>query len=180
VVFGRAAGLQIEKQLREGGESMAASESDIQNAMARLDRLNSGEGTERVADVKKDLQDTMQLYFGVFRDGEPMAKGLKLLDEIGERIRNTKLEDTSNAFNTARVEALELENLYEVAYATAVSAVERKESRGAHARNDYTERDDENWLKHSLYFPTEKRLGQREVNFAPRSMEALPPTVRKY
>jgi len=109
-----------------------------------------------------------------------MAKGLKLLDEIGERIRNTKLEDTSNAFNTARVEALELENLYEVAYATAVSAVERKESRGAHARNDYTERDDENWLKHSLYFPTEKRLGQREVNFAPRSMEALPPTVRKY
>ncbi|TDT41609.1 succinate dehydrogenase subunit A [Halospina denitrificans] len=180
VVFGRAAGLQIEKQLREGGESMEASESDIQNAMARLDRLNSGEGTERVADVKKDLQDTMQLYFGVFRDGEPMDKGLKLLDEIGKRIQNTKLEDTSNAFNTARVEALELENLYEVAYATAVSAVERKESRGAHARNDYTERDDENWLKHSLYFPTEKRLGQREVNFAPRSMEALPPTVRKY
>ena len=180
VVFGRAAGLQIEKQLSEGGDSMEASESDIQNAMARLDRLNSGEGTERVADVKKDLQDTMQLYFGVFRDGEPMAKGLKLLDEIGERIRNTKLEDTSNAFNTARVEALELENLYEVAYATAVSAVERKESRGAHARNDYTERDDENWLKHSLYFPTEKRLGQRAVNFAPRSMEALPPTVRKY
>ena len=180
VVFGRAAGLQIEKQLREGGDSMEASESDIENAMARLDRLNSGEGTERVADVKKDLQDTMQLYFGVFRDGEPMDKGLKLLDEIGERIRNTKLEDTSNAFNTARVEALELENLYEVAYATAVSAVERRESRGAHARNDYTERDDENWLKHSLYFPTEKRLGQREVNFAPRSMEAFPPTVRKY
>ncbi|MGM0433913.1 MAG: succinate dehydrogenase flavoprotein subunit [Pseudomonadota bacterium] len=180
VVFGRAAGLQIEKQLREGGDSMEASESDIEQAMARLDRLNSGEGTERVYDVKKELQDTMQLYFGVFRDGEPMEKGLRILDEIGEKIRNTKLEDTSNAFNTARVEALELENLYEVAYATAVSAIERRESRGAHARNDYTERDDEQWLKHSIYFPLEKRLGQREVNFAPRSMDAFPPTVRKY
>ncbi|XOZ34327.1 succinate dehydrogenase flavoprotein subunit [Halomonadaceae bacterium KBTZ08] len=180
VVFGRAAGLQIEKQLREGGDSMEASESDIQQAMARLDRLNSGEGTERVYDVKKELQDTMQLYFGVFRDGEPMEKGLKILDELGEKIRNTKLEDTSNAFNTARVEALELENLYEVAYATAVSAIERRESRGAHARNDYTDRDDEHWLKHSIYFPLEKRLGQREVNFAPRSMDAFPPTVRKY
>ena len=180
VVFGRAAGLQIEKQLREGGDSMEASESDIEQAMARLDRLNSGEGTENVYDVKKELQDTMQLYFGVFRDGEPMEKGLRILDEIGEKIRNTKLEDTSNAFNTARVEALELENLYEVAYATAVSALERRESRGAHARNDYTERDDEQWLKHSIYFPLEKRLGQRGVNFAPRSMDAFPPTVRKY
>ncbi|MEQ6884865.1 succinate dehydrogenase flavoprotein subunit [Salicola sp. Rm-C-2C1-2] len=180
VVFGRAAGLQIEKQLREGGDSMEASESDIEQAMARLDRLNSGEGSHRVYDVKKELQDTMQLYFGVFRDGEPMEKGLKILNEIGEKIRNTKLEDTSNAFNTARVEALELENLYEVAYATAMSAFERRESRGAHARNDYTERDDENWLKHSIYFPLEKRLGQRGVNFAPRSMDAFPPTVRKY
>ncbi len=180
VVFGRAAGLQIEKQLREGFDAMEASESDIERAMARLDRLNSGEGTERVADVRKDLQETMQLYFGVFRDGEPMEKGLKLLDEIGERVRNTRLEDTSNAFNTARIEALELENLYEVAYATAVSAVERKESRGAHARNDFTERDDENWLKHSLYLPLEKRLGKRSVNFAPQTMEAFPPTVRKY
>ncbi len=180
VVFGRAAGLQIEKKLNEGHEAMEASESDIERAMSRLNRLNSGEGTEKVADVRKDLQETMQLYFGVFRDGEPMDKGLKLLDEIGERIKNTKLEDTSNAFNTARVEALELENLYEVAYATAVSAVERKESRGAHARNDYTERDDENWLKHSLYFPTEKSLGKRSVNFAPQTMEAFPPTIRKY
>lgn len=180
VVFGRAAGLQIQKKLSEGHEAMEATESDIERAMSRLNRINSGEGTERVADVRKDLQETMQLYFGVFRDGEPMDKGLKLLDEIGERIRNTRLEDTSNAFNTARVEALELENLYEVAYATAVSAVERRESRGAHARNDYTERDDENWLKHSLYFPTEKSLGKRSVNFAPQTMEAFPPTIRKY
>jgi len=180
VVFGRAAGLQIEKQLKEGFESLDASETDIHNAMARLDRINSGEGTEKVAKVRADLQETMQLYFGVFRDGDPMEKGLKILDEIGERVRNTRLDDHSNAFNTARIEALELENLYEVAYATAVSALQRKESRGAHARNDFTERDDENWLKHSVYFPLEKRLGKRDVNFAPKTMEAFPPQIRKY
>ena len=180
VVFGRAAGLQIEKQIREGFESLDASETDIENAMARLDRLSSGEGNERVADVRKDLQDTMQLYFGVFRDGKPMEEGLQKLDEIGERVKKTKLEDQSQAFNTARIEALELENLFEVAYATAISAFERRESRGAHARNDFTERDDENWLKHSMYFPLEKRLGKRDVNFAPKTMEAFPPQIRKY
>lgn len=148
--------------------------------MARLDRLNSTEDGEDVAKVRKDLQNCMQLYFGVFRDGESMEKGLKQLEEIGERVRRTKLADRSNAFNTARIEALELDNLYEVAYATAVSAVERKESRGAHARNDFTERDDENWLKHSVYFPLEKRVGKRDVNFAPKTVPTFEPKVRTY
>ncbi|MFO8141246.1 MAG: succinate dehydrogenase flavoprotein subunit, partial [Marinobacter sp.] len=119
-------------------------------------------------------------YFGVFRNGESMDKGLKILDEIGERVRNTRLNDTSNAFNTARIEALELDNLFEVAYATAVSAVERKESRGAHARNDFTERDDENWLKHSLYFPLDKRVGKRDVNFSPKTVDTFQPMTRSY
>ncbi|MFE8069657.1 succinate dehydrogenase flavoprotein subunit [Marinobacteraceae bacterium S3BR75-40.1] len=180
VVFGRAAGLQIDKMLKEGFETQDASETDIEQAMARLNRLNDSKSGEKVADVRKDLQDTMQLYFGVFRDGEPMDKGLKKLDELGERIRNTVLDDKSDAFNTARIEALELDNLYEVAYATAMSAIERKESRGAHARNDFTERDDENWLKHSMYFPADKRVGKREVNFAPKTMEAFPPKIRTY
>ena len=180
VVFGRAAGLQIEKQLAEGFETLEASDTDIENAMARLNRLNNSTGTEKVADLRAELQQTMQLYFGVFRDGEPMKKGLGILDELGERLKNIALEDRSNAFNTARIEALELENLYEVAYATAVSALERRESRGAHARNDFTERDDENWLKHSVYFPLEKRLGKRDVNFAPKTMEAFAPMIRKY
>ena len=118
--------------------------------------------------MRKDLQNCMQLHFGVFRDGENMQKGLEKLDEIGERIANTNLEDKSNAFNTARIEALELENLYEVAYATAVAAEERKESRGAHARNDFTERDDENWLKHSLYFPTRQADRQAGCEFLAR------------
>jgi succinate dehydrogenase / fumarate reductase flavoprotein subunit len=180
VVFGRAAGLQIEKSIREGISHDDASESDIEMSLARLDRLNSSTSGENMAEVKAELQKTMQLYFGVFREGESMQKGLKLLDEIGERIKNVHLEDKSNAFNTARIEALELENLYEVAYATAVSAEERKESRGAHARNDFTERDDENWLKHSIYFPTEKRVGKRDVNFTPKTVEPFPPKVRSY
>ncbi len=180
VVFGRAAGLQIEKSLREGFVTDDATEADIEAALSRLDRLDNTTEGESVAKVREDLQSTMQLYFGVFREGESMQKGLKMLDEIGERIKNTHLEDKSAAFNTARIEALELDNLFEVAYATAVAAEQRRESRGAHARNDFTERDDENWLKHSMYFPLEKRVGKRDVNFSPKTVEAFPPKVRSY
>lgn len=180
VVFGRAAGIEIAKGLKEGIDNDAATESDQEQALSRLARLQSSQSGERVADVRRDLQSTMQLHFGVFRDGANMQKGLQLLDQVGERIANLHLEDKSRAFNTAQVEALELENLYEVAYATAVAAEERKESRGAHARNDFTERDDENWLKHSLYLPTERRVTQRDVNFAPKTMDAFPPKIRTY
>lgn len=180
VVFGRAAGLQIEQSLRDGFSVDDATEANIEAALARLERLNSSTGGESIAKVRADLQSTMQLYFGVFRDGETMKKGLAMLEELGERVRNTYLDDKSMAFNTARIEALELDNLYEIAYATAVAAEERKESRGAHARNDFTERDDENWLKHSMYFPKEKRVGKRDVNFSPKTVEAFPPKVRSY
>ncbi len=180
VVFGRAAGIQIEKQMREGYQVKDATEADIERAMARLNRLNSSTGGERVADVRKELQATMQLYFGVFRDGESMQKGLELLKGIREKINNLHLEDKSQSFNTARIEALELENLMEVAEATAVAAEVRKESRGAHARNDFTERDDENWLCHSVYFPIDKTVGKRAVNFAPKTVPAFPPKVRTY
>ncbi len=180
VVFGRAAGLQIEKTLREGFDSVDANEADIEAAMARLNRLNNTTGGEKVNVVRAELQKVMQLYFGVFREGENMMKGLKMLQDIGERIKNVHLEDKSAAFNTARIEALELDNLYEVALATAYAAVERKESRGAHARNDFTERDDENWLCHSVYFPADKRIGKRAVNFSPKTVEAFQPKVRTY
>ena len=180
VVFGRAAGLHIEKSLRDGFAVDDATEENITNALSRLTRLNNSTGGESVASVREDLQSCMQLYFGVFRDGDAMKKGLQLLDEIGERIKNTSLEDKSSAFNTARIEALELDNLYEIAYATAIAAEERKESRGAHARNDFTERDDENWLKHSIYFPATKSVGKRDVNFSPKTVEAFPPKVRSY
>jgi len=180
VVFGRAAGLQIEQQMREGYEVKDATEEEIEAAMARLNRLNNSTGGEKVADIRKDLQQCMQLYFGVFRDGEAMQEGLTKLKAIRERVANVHLEDKTGSFNTARLEALELENLMEVAEATAIAAYERKESRGAHARNDFTERDDENWLCHSVYYPQTKTLGKRAVNFAPKTMEAFPPKVRTY
>ena len=109
-----------------------------------------------------------------------MRDGIKALDALRPRVEGVGLADKTKAFNTARIEALELQNLFEVAEATAVSAEQRTESRGAHAREDYQERDDENWLCHSLYDPTTRKLGKRAVNFAPKTMEAFEPKVRTY
>ncbi|WP_132700377.1 succinate dehydrogenase flavoprotein subunit [Reinekea marinisedimentorum] len=180
VVFGRAAGIQIEDSLRQGYEVSAATESDIEAAMSKLNALDSRKKGESVAEVKKDLQNTMQLHFGVFREGEKMAEGRNKLLELRERVNNVVLSDHSKTFNTARIEALELGNLMEVAEATAISADVRTESRGAHARYDYEERDDENWLCHSVYDPIEKAVLKRDVNFKPKSVETFQPKVRTY
>ncbi|MDX1342220.1 succinate dehydrogenase flavoprotein subunit [Reinekea sp. G2M2-21] len=180
VVFGRAAGIQIEESLRQGFDSKPASESDIEMAMSRLNALDERKEGEKVADVKKDLQNTMQLHFGVFREGDKMAEGRKKLLEIRERVNNVVLADRSQTFNTARIEALELANLMEVAEATAISADVRTESRGAHARYDFDKRDDENWLCHSLFNPVDKSVGKRDVNFKPKTVDTFQPKERTY
>ncbi|MBT2773939.1 succinate dehydrogenase flavoprotein subunit [Halomonas sp. ISL-60] len=180
VVFGRAAGMFIEGALNEGIEYLDASESDIETAMKRITRWNESEGGESIPELKAELQEIMQTSFGVFREEKNMLEGVDKLALLRERISNAYLPDKSNAFNTARVEALELDNLMEVAEATAIAALERKESRGAHSRYDYPDRDDVNWLKHSLFFPATKELKKRDVNFKPKTMDTFEPKVRTY
>ena len=181
VVFGRAAGLYINEALSEGISLQSSSDSDVEQAMGRLDRWNQSTDTgESPAQLKRELQECMQLNFGVFRKEAPMQEGIKKLSDLRERIESAYLADKSGAFNTARLEALELDNLLEIAEATAFSAEGRKESRGAHARDDYTERDDEQWLAHSIYDPKAKSLSQRSVNFTPKTVETFEPKIRSY
>ena len=181
VVFGRAAGIYINEALTNGISLQSSSESDVEQAMGRLDRWNqSTDSGESPAQLKRELQECMQLNFGVFRKETPMQEGIKKLSDLRERIESAYLADKSGAFNTARLEALELDNLLEIAEATAFSAEGRKESRGAHARDDYTERDDEQWLAHSIYDPKAKALSQRSVNFTPKTVETFEPKIRSY
>ncbi len=180
VVFGRASGLFIEDALRTGIDLREPADSDIDHAMERLNKVNASTEGENVTELRKELQTVMQNHFGVFRKGDFMKEGVKKLEELRPRIENAHLKDKSQAFNTARIELLELQNLLETAEATAIPAEVRTESRGAHARDDFQERDDENWLCHSLYFPEDKRVGRRSVNFTPKTMDGFEPKIRTY
>jgi len=180
VVFGRATGLHLGEALATNTEARPASQDDVDAAMARTNRWNSTQKGEDPFQIRKDLQNCMQLNFSVFREGDNMEKGLKELKEIRERLKHARLDDTSTEFNTQRVECLELDNLMETAYSTAVAANFRTESRGAHSRADYPDRDDDNWLVHSVYRPEDESMAKRKVNMEPKLREAFPPKARTY
>lgn len=180
LVFGRAAGNHIvdRKLLERQHKPLPADAADF--AMDRLARLENNAGTERVQDVANAIRGTMQHYCGVFRTEELLRSGYNEIMAISERCEQVAFKDKSKVFNTARVEALELQNMMEVAKATISSAVERKESRGAHSISDYEERDDVNWLKHTLWFAEDNHLEYKPVRTQPLTVEPFQPKPRTF
>ncbi len=181
VVFGKSSGEQMNKDMRLHPAPHRNLPKDAGEATrARLARLDSATSGERVVDVLNDLRRTMQAHCGVFRFPEDLVKGVEKVKQIASRSKRTFIQDKSKVFNTARVEALELENLIETAMATIVSAEARKESRGAQARSDFPERDDKNWMKHTLWYKEGNRLDYKPVHLRPLSVETFEPKVRTY
>lgn len=183
IVFGRAAGIHILEHINQAEltNEMIKDEA-IEQSVARLhrwDKTEKNKQSEKVVDIRLELQKTMQTDFGVFRKEEYMKKGLEKIKALKERLEHAYLADKSKVFNTARIEALEIDNLMDIALATAVSALTRKESRGAHAREDFPKRNDKEWLKHILYF-SENNIQYRAVNMQPLTVDAFPPKERTY
>ena len=176
VVFGRAAGNRIIERLREQRYHRHGVDRAL-DRLARWDRQGDGES---IAGLRDELQHAMEHYCGVFRKEEVLKEGVEKVQELGARLQDACLKDHSKVFNTARIEALELENLMDVAMATISSALARHESRGAHSRIDYPDRDDKHWMKHSLYFKEGNRLDYKPVRVQPLTVEPFPPKVRVY
>ncbi|MEJ2793591.1 succinate dehydrogenase flavoprotein subunit [Iodobacter sp. LRB] len=180
VVFGKAAGNSIIDFIKnERPELRPLPANAAEFSLARLARLENQTGGEEVADVRNAMQKVVQLRAGVFRNSENLAKGVEEIKAVAERVKRTQIADKSKVFNTARVEALELDNLIEVAVATLICAEARKESRGAHAHDDFPDRHDE-WMKHTMFDGTSRTLSYKPVHTKPLTVDYIEPQKRVY
>jgi succinate dehydrogenase / fumarate reductase flavoprotein subunit len=190
LVFGRAAGNHIVANVNPKAEHKNLPADGAELSLARLNRLDSTTDGEYAQAVASDIRSTMQQHAGVFRTQASMDEGEAKINAIRERVARIGLKDKSKVFNTARIEALEVENLIEAAQATMTSAAARKECRGAHTVNDYERpaddpqyplgRNDAQWMKHTLWFSQGNRLDYKPVNLKPLTVESVPPKVRTF
>jgi succinate dehydrogenase / fumarate reductase flavoprotein subunit len=180
LVFGKASGDSIVRFLKENPGHKDLPKDAAERSQTRLARLDGQKGGEPYQMVARDMRRVMQAHCGVFRFPDLLEEGVKKIREVADRATRSEIADKSKIFNTARIEALELDNQIEVARATMVSAEARKESRGAHDRADHHSRDDVNWLKHSLWFKESDRLEYKPVNLKPLTAESVEPKVRTY
>ena len=180
LVFGKASGDTMIRFLKENPGHKDLPKDAADRTSARLSRLDGQQDGESVHEVGAEMRRIMQAHCGVFRFPDMLIEGVKKIKETAERAQRTGIRDKSKVFNTARVEALELDNLIEVAVATLVSAEARKESRGAHDRADHHQRDDANWLKHTLWYKEGSRLDYKPVHMKPLTVQSVEPKVRTY
>ncbi len=180
LVFGRAAANHIIGYLQEQRYHRPMSQSGAERSMQRLMRWERRSGSETVDGLGDELRRAMEEHCGVFRTRDVLQDGLQKILSVQQRLGDARLEDQSRVFNTARIEALELENVVEIAVATVCSALAREESRGAHWRMDCPQRDDVHWLKHSLFFREGRQIDYKPVHLKPATVESFPPKERVY
>lgn len=180
IVFGRAAGNHVVASNLKAQSHQDMPKDFADKTLVRLNKLEQQNSGEYCQTVANDLRATMQKHAGVFRTQVSMDEGVAKIETLRKRVENIEIKDKSRAFNTARIEALEVQNLIEAAEATIVSAAARRESRGAHAHNDYPKRDDENWIKHTLWYSQDSKLAYKGVNMKPLTVESIPPKERTF
>ena len=180
LVFGRAAGNHIVSLDLKNREFKPLPKNAGQQTMERIAKLDSSTSGEYAQDVANDIRKCMQKYAGVFRNQELMDEGVRQMAKLTERAKHLWVKDKSEIFNTARIEALEVANLVETANATMTSAAARKESRGAHSHDDHPHRDDDNWMKHTLWYSEGNRLDYKPVQLKPLTVDSVPPKERTF